>query len=106
MVHPLSRRALLFTMVAAVAGRGRWVRRDHADPDSRRAFLHTLRGLASWSGQRMDATDRLYLLANLPILLITGRPDPCIPHHHTLRAHQPLPGSRLELLDTGHFPPP
>jgi len=74
------------------------------DLGRRQAYLHTLRGVASWSGQRLDATDRLYLLAELPILLITGRWDPCIPHEHTLRAHHLLPGSRLELLDAGHFP--
>jgi pimeloyl-ACP methyl ester carboxylesterase len=82
---------------------GRALRALH-NLDSRRAYLHTLRGVATWSGQRLDATDRLYLLAQLPILLITGRWDPCIPHEHTLRAHQLLPGSRLELLDAGHFP--
>ena len=74
------------------------------DLANRQAFLCTLRGVASWSGQRLDATDRLYLLAELPILLITGRRDGCIPYQHTLRAHQLLPGSRLELLDAGHFP--
>jgi pimeloyl-ACP methyl ester carboxylesterase len=82
---------------------GRALRALH-NLDSRRAYLHTLRGVATWSGQRLDATDRLYLLAQLPILLITGRWDPCIPHEHTLRAHQLLPGSRLELLEAGHFP--
>jgi pimeloyl-ACP methyl ester carboxylesterase len=70
----------------------------------RQAFLCTLRGVAGWSGQRLDATDRLYLLSELPTLLITGRRDGCIPYQHTLRAHQLLPGSRLELLDAGHFP--
>ncbi|MDT7683824.1 MAG: hypothetical protein QOG57_4134 [Pseudonocardiales bacterium] len=74
------------------------------DPGGRRAFLCTLRGVASWSGQRLDATDRLYLLAAFPILLITGRMDRCIPQHHTERAHHLLPGSRLEVLDSGHFP--
>jgi pimeloyl-ACP methyl ester carboxylesterase len=82
---------------------GRALRALH-NLDSRRAYLHTLRGVATWSGQRLDATDRLYLLAQLPILLITGRWDPCIPHEHTLRAHQLLPGSRLALLEAGHFP--
>jgi pimeloyl-ACP methyl ester carboxylesterase len=82
---------------------GRALRALH-NLDSRRAYLHTLRGVATWSGQRLDATDRLYLLSELPTLLITGRRDGCIPYQHTLRAHQLLPGSRLELLDAGHFP--
>jgi pimeloyl-ACP methyl ester carboxylesterase len=67
-------------------------------------FLHTLRGAVSWSGQRLDATDLLYLLAELPALLIAGRRDRCIPHRHTLLAHQALPGSRLAVLEAGHFP--
>jgi pimeloyl-ACP methyl ester carboxylesterase len=78
--------------------------RSLTDPDARRVFLHTLRGAVSWSGQRLDATDLLYLLAELPTLLIAGRRDRCIPHRHTLLAHQALPGSRLAVLDAGHFP--
>jgi pimeloyl-ACP methyl ester carboxylesterase len=46
----------------------------------------------------------LELFAELPVLLVAGRRDACIPHEHTLRAHAQLPGSRLEVLDTGHFP--
>lgn len=73
-------------------------------PERRRALLNTLRGGVSWGGQRVDATDRLYLLAELPTLFIAGRRDRCIPPEHTLRAHAMLPASRLELLDAGHFP--
>jgi pimeloyl-ACP methyl ester carboxylesterase len=58
----------------------------------------------TWSGQRLAATDRLYLLSGLPILLLAGRQDSCIPHQHSLAAHDVLPGSRLEILDAGHFP--
>jgi pimeloyl-ACP methyl ester carboxylesterase len=75
-----------------------------ADPDARDAFVTTLRGAVNWSGQRLSAIDRLYLLAELPILFIAGRHDSCIPYHHSLRAHQTLPSSQLEILDTGHFP--
>ncbi len=74
------------------------------DGASRRAFTHTVRGTLCWSGQRLAATDRLYLLSGLPTLLIAGRRDSCIPCQHTEAAHEVLPGSRLELLDTGHFP--
>jgi pimeloyl-ACP methyl ester carboxylesterase len=73
-------------------------------PERRRALLNTLRGGVSWGGQRVDATDRLYLLTELPTLFIAGRQDRCIPHEHALRAHAMLPGSRLELLEAGHFP--
>jgi pimeloyl-ACP methyl ester carboxylesterase len=75
-----------------------------ADRGTRQAFLRTLRGVVGWSGQRLDATDRLDLLSDLPTLLITGTRDSCIPHQHTLRAHQAMPGSRLEVLLAGHFP--
>jgi pimeloyl-ACP methyl ester carboxylesterase len=69
-----------------------------------RAFRSTLRCVATWSGQCLDATDRLYLLAGLPILLIAGRTDRCIPLGHSENAHRALPGSRLEVLEAGHFP--
>jgi pimeloyl-ACP methyl ester carboxylesterase len=75
-----------------------------ADPGTRQAFLSTLRATVSWSGQRLDATDRLYLLAALPTLLVAGRRDACIPFRHTVHAHHLLPHSRLEVLDAGHFP--
>jgi pimeloyl-ACP methyl ester carboxylesterase len=75
-----------------------------SDRASRQAFTHTVRGTVTWSGQRLGATDRLYLLRGLPILLVAGRQDSCIPHQHSMAAHEMLPGSRLELLDAGHFP--
>lgn len=74
------------------------------DPHARAAFLDTVRGAVNWSGQRLSATDRFDLLSGLPCLLIAGRRDPCIPHQHTVAAHQHLPRSRLEILDSGHFP--
>ena len=75
-----------------------------SDRASRQAFTHTVRSTVTWAGQRLAATDRLYLLCGLPILLVAGRQDSCIPHQHSIAAHEVLPGSRLELLDAGHFP--
>jgi pimeloyl-ACP methyl ester carboxylesterase len=75
-----------------------------SDRPSRQAFTHTVRSTVTWAGQRLAATDRLYLLSGLPILLVAGRQDSCIPHQHSVAAHTLLPGSRLELLDAGHFP--
>jgi pimeloyl-ACP methyl ester carboxylesterase len=72
--------------------------------ERRRALVATLREVADWSGQRIDATDRLYLFADLPMLLVVGRGDSWIPYEHTLRAHQLLPQARLCVLDAGHFP--
>lgn len=76
-----------------------------ADPDARRAFLRTLRGVVDVGGQRLSATDRLYLAAQLPTLLIWGDRDTIIPSAHARTAQELLPGSRLEVFPwTGHFP--
>ncbi len=76
-----------------------------ADDDARKAFTHTVRGALNWSGQRLDGTERLYLLADTPVLLVTGNRDSVIPSAHTLAAHDVLPASRLEVFaDSGHFP--
>lgn len=76
-----------------------------ADGDSRRAFLHTLRSVIDPGGQRVDATDRLYLAADVPTLIVWGRRDPIIPVRHAGAAQRGMPGSRLEVFDeAGHFP--
>lgn len=75
------------------------------DPGARDAFVRTIHGTLEWSGQRLDGTDRLYLLAEVPVLLVGGGNDSFIPARHTLRAHDALPASRLEVFaDAGHFP--
>ncbi len=76
-----------------------------ADPDTRRAFIHTLRSVVDPMGQRVDATDRLYLAADMPALIVWGRRDPVIPVSHAGVAERGMPGSRLEIFDgSGHFP--
>jgi pimeloyl-ACP methyl ester carboxylesterase len=76
-----------------------------ADQGARKAFTHTVRGALNWSGQRLDGTERLYLLADTPVLLVTGNRDSVIPFAHTLSAHDVLQASRLEIFDNaGHFP--
>src|ERR671930_981523 len=40
------------------------------EPGSRRAFLQTLRSVIDFHGQRVSARDRLYLLGDLPTLLV------------------------------------
>jgi pimeloyl-ACP methyl ester carboxylesterase len=75
------------------------------DPVHRRAFLHTVRSVIDWGGQRVNASSRLYLLEGLPTLIIWGTADTMIPVEHAHRAHDLIPGSRLELIDgAGHFP--
>jgi pimeloyl-ACP methyl ester carboxylesterase len=75
------------------------------DVDTRRAFVHTARSIIDIEGQRVSATDRLYLAEDVPTLLIWGENDPIIPAKHGRAAHEQIPGSRLELFpNTGHFP--
>src|SRR5215218_7590117 len=76
-----------------------------ADPEARAAFVHTLRTIVDPLGQRVSATDRLYLAENIPFLIIWGERDPIIPVEHGLAAHELVPTSRLELFEgAGHFP--
>ena len=56
-------------------------------------------------GQRVQAVDRLYLAAELPVLIVWGARDRIIPLTHGRRAHELAPGSRLQLFErAGHFP--
>ncbi|HSF04051.1 MAG TPA: alpha/beta hydrolase [Solirubrobacterales bacterium] len=76
-----------------------------ADRDARAAFLHTLRGVIDLEGQRVSASDRLYLAEGLPTLLIWGSDDPIIPVEHGRAAVKRIPGSRLvEFPGSGHWP--
>jgi pimeloyl-ACP methyl ester carboxylesterase len=73
--------------------------------EARSAFIHTLRGVIDPTGQRINASDRLYLASSMPTLIIWGRRDRIIPVEHAQPAHEGMPGSRLELFDqAGHFP--
>ncbi|MGI8579265.1 MAG: alpha/beta fold hydrolase [Solirubrobacteraceae bacterium] len=72
---------------------------------SREAFLHTLRSVIDPRGQRVSATDRLYLLEALPTLIVWGERDNTIPLAHGRDAHAAIRGSRLETLPrAAHFP--
>ena len=76
-----------------------------ADAATRAAFVHTLRAVVEPGGQRVDASNRLYLAAHIPFLLIWGERDSIIPVAHGRATHAALPGSRLEVFaDSGHFP--
>jgi pimeloyl-ACP methyl ester carboxylesterase len=76
-----------------------------ADPGRRGAFLATLRSVINVGGQRIDASDRLYLTAGIPVLIVWGAHDPVIPVSHGERAHAAIVGSRLEIFDgVGHMP--
>ena len=76
-----------------------------ADAGARAAFVHTLRTILDPGGQRVSATDRLYLAAEMPTLIVWGERDPIIPFKHGLRASELVPGSRFVTFpDAGHFP--
>lgn len=76
-----------------------------ADEASRTAFLHTLRSVVEPGGQRVAATDRLYLSAGRPTMIVWGALDTIIPVSHAYVAHDALPGSRLEIFEqASHFP--
>ena len=44
-----------------------------ADREARAAFVHTLRTIVDPGGQRVNATDRLYLAENVPVHARLGR---------------------------------
>jgi pimeloyl-ACP methyl ester carboxylesterase len=76
-----------------------------SNAEARSAFIHTLRGVIDPTGQRINASDRLYLASKMPTLIVWGRRDRIIPVEHAQPAHEGMPGSRLELFENaGHFP--
>jgi pimeloyl-ACP methyl ester carboxylesterase len=76
-----------------------------AEPARRKAFLATLRSVVGTKGQRVAATDRLYLAEEVPVLIVWGARDSIIPVRHGEEAHRALPGSQLEVFkDAGHLP--
>ena len=76
-----------------------------AETEAGRAFVHTARSVIDLTGQRVDASDRLYLAETMPTLLIWGDRDHFIPVAHGRHAAALMPGSRLEVFrGAGHFP--
>ncbi len=76
-----------------------------SDAQARAAFVHTLRAVVEPSGQRVGASNRLYLSAHIPFLLVWGERDSIIPLSHGEAAHAQIASSRLEVFrDSGHFP--
>ena len=73
--------------------------------DARAAFLHTLRAVIDVHGQRVSATDRLYLLETMPTLIVWGERDHTIPLEHGRAAHRAIPHSHFRTLPgVAHFP--
>jgi pimeloyl-ACP methyl ester carboxylesterase len=79
--------------------------RSLSNAEARAAFIHTLRAVIDPAGQRVNASDRLYLSSRMPSLILWGRRDHIIPVAHALAASEGMPGSRLVVFDhAGHFP--
>jgi pimeloyl-ACP methyl ester carboxylesterase len=75
------------------------------DRGTREAFVHTARSVLDPSGQRVDARDRLYLAADLPLFVVWGRKDAIIPVEHGESLARSVPGTTLEVFEqSGHFP--
>jgi pimeloyl-ACP methyl ester carboxylesterase len=78
---------------------------EMADAETRRAFLHVLRGVIDMHGQVVSMIDRAYLAQDMPTMIVWGERDIVIPVKHAWAAAQLLPGSRLEVLPhVGHVP--
>jgi pimeloyl-ACP methyl ester carboxylesterase len=84
------------------------IARGHAtlsDGEARSAFVQTLRSVVEPGGQRVDASDRLYLAERMPLMFMWGEHDSLIPVSHAHDAHRKAPNSRLEIFpESGHFP--
>ncbi len=75
------------------------------EPGARRAFMQTLRAVIDIQGQRVSAEDRLYLLGDMPTLIVWGERDRTIPIAHGISAAEEIPNSRFESLPrAAHFP--
>jgi pimeloyl-ACP methyl ester carboxylesterase len=73
--------------------------------DAQLAFVHTVRAVMDFGGQKVSALDRLYLAERMPTLIVWGDRDPIIPIEHGRRAHEVLPDSRMvEIPNAGHWP--
>jgi pimeloyl-ACP methyl ester carboxylesterase len=86
-------------------GDGLDVLRDLRDPQTRAAFLATLRSVVDVSGQRVSAVGKLATAVDLPTLLIWGDMDPVIPVAHGERTIEHIPTARLVTFPgAGHEP--
>ena len=75
------------------------------DPETRDAFVRTMRAVIDVGGQRVSAHDRLPLARDIPTLIVWGSNDSIIPCSHAAAAHETLPTSRIEIFEgVGHYP--
>jgi pimeloyl-ACP methyl ester carboxylesterase len=78
--------------------------RSLSSTEARQAFLQTVRSSIDPRGQRIDATDRLYLARHVPTLLLWGERDPIIPVEHGRAASELMDARLVVFPHAGHFP--
>ena len=73
--------------------------------EARRAFVHTARSVIDLGGQRVNATDKLYLAEAVPTLILWGAQDRWVPVSDAFRFQNDIAGAKLEVFDKlGHNP--
>jgi pimeloyl-ACP methyl ester carboxylesterase len=76
-----------------------------ADRDSRRAFIHTLRSVVDYEGQRVSALARIGNGERIPLMILWGENDRVVPARHGMSVHELMPHIQLKVFKrTGHFP--
>ena len=76
-----------------------------SSPQSRQAFLRTLRAVVDSRGQAVSALNKLHYVSGLQTLFIAGAQDRTIPPAHARAAHEAVTDSELHILDhAGHTP--
>ncbi len=76
-----------------------------ADRDSREAFVHTLRSVVDYQGQRVSALDRVRTIEHVPSLIVWGERDRIVPVRHGERVHREVPHTCFAVFkQAGHFP--
>lgn len=76
-----------------------------ADRASRRAFIHTLRSVVDYGGQRVSALERCGSTDRIPSLIVWGEDDRVVPARQGMNAHQTMPYIHLKVFKhSGHFP--
>lgn len=76
-----------------------------ADRDSRRAFIHTLRSVVDYGGQRVSALNRIGSTDAIPSLILWGDDDRVVPARQGIDVCEMVPHIELKVFKhAGHFP--
>jgi pimeloyl-ACP methyl ester carboxylesterase len=76
-----------------------------ADRGSRQAFIHTLRSVVDYEGQRVSALNRIGTTHGIPLLMVWGEHDRVVPARQGRNVHELVPHIELKVFKrSGHFP--